>query len=202
MSGLAHPIRYPPRFVYVAAMYVLADTPSLASWTTFYEIVGCSGGALVGLQFVVIALIANTRMRADFGAINAFGTPNVVHFAAALTISAIMSAPWPSMFDISIATALCGIIGLAYSATVFHRAGHQSAYKPVFEDWLFYAILPCAIYTMLIAAAVLLQLSNRAGPLMVAGTALGLLLTGIRNSWDSVTHIVLSSAKDGDKKTE
>ena len=184
----------------VASMIVLADASSLAPWTTFYEIVGCSGGALVGLQFVVIALIANTRMRADFGAINAFGTPNVVHFAAALSISAIMSAPWPSMFDTSLAMGIYGIVGMGYSAAVFHRTGRQLAYKPVFEDWLFYVILPCGIYAMLTTAAVLLQRAGHAGLFMVAGSALGLLLTGIRNAWDSMTHIVTTgNSIDGTK---
>lgn len=32
---------------------------ALAAWESFYVIVGSSGGALIGLQFVVITLIAD-----------------------------------------------------------------------------------------------------------------------------------------------
>ena len=171
-------------------MILLTGVANLSQWQTFYEIVGCSGGSLVGLQFVVIALIANSRIRADSGAINAFGTPNVVHFAAVVTLSALMSAAWPSLKDAALAVGLCGIFGLAYSANVFRRARHQTAYQPVLEDWLFYAILPCLLYTALILASVCMLLAAPGALFLVASVALGLLLTGIRNSWDSVTHVV------------
>ncbi|SRR6266851_5054040 len=38
----------------------------LAAWESFYVIVGSSGAALTGLQFVVIALIAESRRRSTF----------------------------------------------------------------------------------------------------------------------------------------
>jgi len=34
---------------------------ALDGWENFYVIVGSSAGALIGLQFVVITLIANTK---------------------------------------------------------------------------------------------------------------------------------------------
>src|SRR5262245_8801012 len=61
----------------------------LSSWETFYVIVGSSGGALIGLQFVVITLIADRRHLARAGSLSAFGTPTVVHLAGALVVSAI-----------------------------------------------------------------------------------------------------------------
>ena len=62
----------------------------LLAWQNFYVIVGSSAGALIGVPFVVIALIAGSRRRADTDAIHAFGTPTVVHFTGALTVSAMM----------------------------------------------------------------------------------------------------------------
>ena len=38
----------------------------LSSWESFYVIVGSSGAALTGLQFVVIALVADSQRRASF----------------------------------------------------------------------------------------------------------------------------------------
>lgn len=55
---------------------------ALGEWESFYVIVGSSGGALIGLQFVVITLIAERpRVRDDVRANKAFTTPSVVHFA-------------------------------------------------------------------------------------------------------------------------
>ena len=56
----------------------------LSSWESFYVIVGSSGAALTGLQFVMIALIADSQRRSSLAEINAFGTPTVVHFCFAL----------------------------------------------------------------------------------------------------------------------
>lgn len=59
----------------------LAD-PRLSPWQTFFFIVGSSGAALIGVQFVVITLIATIRRRADAATISAFATPTVVHLGA------------------------------------------------------------------------------------------------------------------------
>src|SRR6266850_6106460 len=95
---------------------------ALSSWESFYVIVGSSGGALIGLQFVVITLIAGSRHRTNAGALSAFGTPTVVHLAGALLVSAIMSAPWSRLVPLSVVLGVCGLGGLVYGAIVVHRA--------------------------------------------------------------------------------
>jgi hypothetical protein len=60
-------------------------------------IVGSSAGALTGLQFVVMALVADVRTRSSSLEIAAFGTPTVVHFCGVLFMSGILSAPWPAV---------------------------------------------------------------------------------------------------------
>ena len=53
----------------------------LEGWESFYVIVGSSAGALIGLQFVVMTLLAETRVtRKDAEASGAFATPSVIHF--------------------------------------------------------------------------------------------------------------------------
>jgi hypothetical protein len=47
---------------------------ALAAWESFYIIVGSSAGALTGLQFVVIALIADSKTPSSSPEIAAFGT--------------------------------------------------------------------------------------------------------------------------------
>src|SRR5256714_7880159 len=131
---------------------------AVSAWESFYVIVGSSGGALIGLQFVVITLMAERYQRGvPTGSLRAFGTPTVVHFGGALLISAIMSAPWTSLVPLSIALGMCGLAGLTYAAVVVRRARRQTDYKPVGEDWIWYAVLPCASYAALTVSAAFLR---------------------------------------------
>lgn len=94
-----------------------------------------------------------------------------------------MSAPWPSPFPVSVALTLCGLGGLGYGTIVTRRARRQTSYAPVWQDWLWYAIFPFSLYAALAL-------------FVVAGAALGLLLLGIHNAWDTVTHIVVQGSRE------
>jgi hypothetical protein len=171
----------------------MVDTPSsvIAGWDSFYVIVGSSGAALIGLQFVVIALIKDTRTRTTAGTVSAFGTPTVVHLGGALVISALMSAPWSSFFAISIALALCGLTGLGYSATIIHHARRQTGYVPVWQDWLWYIVLPCCVYGAIAISALLLHAATDGASFVIAGATLSLLMIAIHNAWDTVTYVAI-----------
>jgi hypothetical protein len=167
----------------------------LARWQSFYVIVGSSGAALIGIQFVVVALVANLRMRATAESISAFGTPTVVHFGGALLVSALMSAPWPSLVPPSVVLVMCGLAGLGYAAIVIHRARRQTVYTPGWADWLWYVLLPGSLYAALGLAALILRTTTQLALFMIAGSALGLLLLGIHNAWDTVTYIVVGGPR-------
>jgi hypothetical protein len=161
----------------------------LVGWENFYVIVGSSAGALIGLQFVVITLIASMPLvdgQAQAG--EAFGTPTVVHFGAVLLLSAILEAPWHSMGGAALLWGLLGVCGIVYEIVVVRRMRAQSAYAPVFEDWLFHVVLPVAAYATLAGSAFAAR-SNLNSPLFCVGAAAILLLfIGIHNAWDAVTY--------------
>lgn len=172
-----------------------AAGPLLSQWQNFYVIAGSSAGALTGLQFVVMALIKDTEHMGGMSEVRAFGTPTVVHFCAALLVSAIGSAPWPSLFSAANAFAFCGAAGVVYAASVIKRAASQTGYKPDPADWFWYAALPLGAYTALTAAAISLP-RYRAEPLFViAAATLLLLFAGIHNAWDTVTYVAVSHAE-------
>ncbi len=162
----------------------------LTIWQNFYVIVGSAAGALTGLMFVVITLIAGVRRRGSGGSIAAFGTPTVVHFCTALLIAAILSAPWQALWNAGLLLGLCGLAGVMYVVIVLRRARRQTDYQPVLEDWLWHTVFPLASYTALVVAAIALS-GNLTPALFVIGAATILLLfIGIHNAWDAVTYLV------------
>jgi len=95
---------------------------ALSGWENFYVIVGSSAGALIGLQFVVITLIADLPMREGTAqAGQAFATPTIVHFGAVLLLAGILSAPWESITPAEVLWGLMALVGLIYTAMVARR---------------------------------------------------------------------------------
>ncbi len=174
------------------------DPSPLAAWGTFYEIVGSAAGALTGLQFVVVALNAQSRTgRKAEASILAFGTPTVVHFAAVLLVAAIVSAPWGSLSTGGIALALCGAAGTGYTAIVIRRAWRQDGYAPVLEDWIWHAVFPGLAYLSLVVAAVAMPDHPSPALFWLGGATLLLLFAGVHNAWDAAAYIALTNAARG-----
>jgi len=164
---------------------------SLTEWGNFYVIVGSSAGALIGLQFVVMTLIAGRPIdRGEAQAGDAFSTPSVVHFGVVLLLSALLSAPWDGIGTVAIVWGLVGLGGIMYAVVVARRMRAQTVYKPVFEDWLFHVLLPLAAYAMLAGSAFAARSHARPALFLVGAAALLLLFVGIHNAWDTVTHLV------------
>jgi hypothetical protein len=170
--------------------------PELAEWDTFYVIVGSAAAALIGLQFIVITLIAERLplRAADLGA--AFATPNIVHFCGALLVSALLRAPWHSMRFVAVLLGLTGLTGLAYSVMVTWRLRKQTIYKPQFEDWLFNVVLPLLAYLVL-ALSPFAVFSHLRGALFgVGAAALLLVFIGIHNTWDAISYHVFVNREE------
>ena len=174
----------------------------LVDWNSFYVIVGSSAGALIGLQFVVMALIAETpNARVDARAGAAFSTPSVVHFGVVLLLSAIISAPWHTIGVVGVVWGLVGAGGIVYAIIVARHMRLQTAYRPVIEDWLFHVVLPFAAYGILAVSAGVAQSHARPALFLVAAATLLFLFVGIHNAWDAVTYHVLSY-KSGQRGSE
>ena len=167
-------------------------------WQNFYVIFGSSAGALIGLQFVVITLIAARPIVDDAQAASAaFATPTIVHFGVVLLLSAIGNAPWNELTSVSALWALVAFCGSVYVMVVARRMRSQNAYKPVLEDWLFHVLLPLVAYAVLAISAFSITYHTRLALFLVAASVLMLLFIGIHNAWDAVTyHIFVRSGKD------
>ena len=171
-----------------------------AGWENFYVIVGSSADALIGLQFVVITLIADTPI-AEGGAqaSSAFATPTIVHFGAVLLLSAVLCTPWHRIGTAAVSWGLVGLTGILYEIIVARRMRVQVAYTPELEDRLFHLLLPFAAYATLAGSAYAAR-SNVGGALFgVGAAALLLLFIGIHNAWDAVTYHVFVRKRDNQR---
>ena len=175
---------------------------SLAGWESYYVIVGSSAAALTGLQFVVMALVADTMKRASGEQIDAFGTPSIVHFCVALLTSAALSAPWRSVRSAALLLGVTGLAGLLYAAIVIRRARRQKGYDPVFEDWLWHAALPVVAYGALTGGAVGIVGGEHEALFVVGAATLLLVFIGIHNAWDTVTFLVTTRLQRENQQPE
>ncbi|TMA00517.1 MAG: hypothetical protein E6J97_04050 [Methanobacteriota archaeon] len=159
----------------------------IEGWENFYVIVGSSAGALIGLQFVVITLIASRPIgQVEAQAGSAFTTPSVVHFGLVLLLSAIVSAPWDEVTVVAVLWGLLGLGGVAYVVIAAR------------QDWLFHVVLPFTAYAVLAISASAAPYYARPSLFLVGAAALLLLLIGIHNAWDAVTYqVFVRSRKDG-----
>jgi hypothetical protein len=162
----------------------------LAHWDSFYVIVGSAAGALIGLQFVVMTLIAQNPPVRAAEASAAFGTPTIVHFSAALLLSALLRVPWPTITPAAVIWGIMGFSGAAYALFVAGHVRRQTVYQPDSGDWFFYVFVPLAAYALL-ALSSLAAVSHTSEALFgVGAAALLLLFDGIHNAWDSVAYHV------------
>lgn len=164
---------------------------NLQAWQNFYIVVGSAGAALTGLQFIVITLVASRPMPRDEASLAAFGTPQIVHFCAALLVSLFACAPWPSLTGFEIAVAVSGGLGVLYVILVHVRARRQTGYEPVLEDWLWHNIFPLAAYAAMVVAALMLPVRDTSPLFVIAAAAVLLLFIGIHNAWDTVIYLLL-----------
>jgi hypothetical protein len=168
---------------------------AFGAWDSFYVIIGSSAAALTGLQFVVIALVADSEARSGSGEIAAFGTPTIVHFCVALLVAAAMSTPWPLAVAAAGAIGASGLFGVVYTLIVARRAARTTEYKPVVEDWIWHIVLPLCSYVALVVAALDLPSHAVDALFAVAGASVLLVFIGIHNAWDTVTYIALDLRK-------
>jgi len=164
----------------------------LTPWSNFYIMTGSAAASLTGLMFVVITLVTGVerRQRSRDG-VSTFSTPTVVHFGAALLVSAILSAPWRSLVYPATLLGLAGLCGVVYELGVMYRTKRLTMYKADLEDWAWYTILPFVAYVVILASAVMMYSISVQALFALAAVVVLLIFIGIRNAWDVVTYIAI-----------
>jgi len=166
----------------------------LTEWADFYVIAGTAAATLTGLMFVVLTLIVGTVGRGSRAGLGVYSTPTVVHFAATLALTILLSAPWPALRQAGLALGLVGLVGLLYSGVVTRRsivAARREEYRPVLEDWLCHSILPPVGYAAVLVAAFILPDHPTPALFDIGAVIILFLILGIHNAWDIVTFVTI-----------
>jgi hypothetical protein len=169
----------------------------LTAWQSFYVIVGTAAATLTGLMFVATTLIERVQtgepasLRAGF---EAFATPTLVQFSVPLLVAAIISAPWPALWQAGPFLGLVGLGGIAFIVIDIRWGRRQTDYAPKLGDWVWYRAIPFVAYAALVVGALLLPGSPVPALFLTGGVTALLLFIGIRNAWDSITYLAIERA--------
>jgi hypothetical protein len=174
----------------------------LAGWDNFYVILGSASAGLMGLTFVVIALLSDGQRRHPSG-MRGYITPTIIHFGAVLALSALVSMPRQSIFSLSLGFGAVGIGGLIYTGVIVANMRQFAIdYVPVREDWLWHAIWPTMVYGAMFAMALLVWREPSQSIYGMAASLALLLFVGVHNAWDVAVSITAQKLKEANKEEE
>jgi hypothetical protein len=169
----------------------------LHDWHDFYVLVGTASATLVGLMFVAASIGSTVFNEESRAAMAAFITPTVVHFAAVLFASLVVTMPTHGWHFLGGLLAAGGLAGAIYSGRILVEFIIRHRFNVDFTDRLFYALVPFLGYLLALVAAVLLFIQSAAGAELIAAALLVLLFGGVRNAWDMMVWIVLKTPGGG-----
>ncbi len=157
----------------------------LQDWHDFYLMVGPSAAALVGWLFVIATLTSGfDRERAIRGS-RVYSTPTVFHLGAIILLSAAALAPHLPVAALAATTIVAAVAGFFYCCYVGLelRSGRLDGHR---LDFWYYAFATGLAYVGLGVAGLLLAFGHAAGPWLLGGSLLAMLLIAIHNAWDLV----------------
>jgi hypothetical protein len=163
----------------------------LHEWHDFYVLLGTASATLVGLMFVAASIGTAVFNEDHRGALQAFITPTVVHFAAVLFACLVNTMPIHSWESLSALLAAGGLAGVVYGGRVLVQLIVRHRFNVDLIDRMYYALIPTVSYLLALAAAILGFLHIAASAYVMAAALLVLLLAGLRNAWDMMLWIMI-----------
>jgi len=161
------------------------------SWHDFYILVGTASATLVGLMFVSASIGASVFTERNRSALQAFLSPTVVNFAAALFVCIGVMIPSQTWLSLGVMLAAGGIAGLIYAGRVWFYMFIRRSFHVDAIDRMFYATVPLLGYLLVLAAGILLLLGKRWSAEVTAAALVVLMFAGVRNAWDMTTWIMM-----------
>jgi len=173
------------------------ETAFFAAWKDYYTIIGSAAAGLTGLVFVVMTLVAARRNSGVTGyGTSIFSSPTVVLFCAALFISGVCTAPWPSPGVAGTLIGLSGLAGVVYALRIGYRTTQLETYAADPADWIWFTVLPFVASLAVCISGFMLVHAPVPAAYALAGAAMALLFIGIHNAWDVITYMVIDAAEE------
>jgi hypothetical protein len=169
----------------------MSPSELLHEWHDFYVLIGTASATLIGLMFVAMSIGTTVFNERDRAALEAFITPTVVHFAAALFASLVIMIPEHRWESLGALLGIGGLAGLVYTGRVLVQLIIRHRFAVDMVDRMYYAVIPLIGYLLTLSAAVLDFLHVAAGEYVMAAALLTLLLAGLRNAWDMMLWIMI-----------
>jgi hypothetical protein len=161
------------------------------TWHDFYILVGTASATLVGLMFVAASIGASVFSEQSRYALQAFLSPTVVNFAAALFTCIAVMIPSQTWLSLGLMLATGGVAGVVYAGRVWVQMVVRRRFQVDAVDRFFYATIPLLGYLLVLAAGILLLGHKAWSSEVTAASLVVLLLGGIRNAWDMTTWIMM-----------
>ena len=153
-----------------------------APWHEFYVLLGTAAAALVALLFVAASIGAGLIDPARSTATRTYMSPIIFHYTCVLFVSLMALVPDMTERRLAIVMALLALAGFGFSVAVLLGVMRSAASD--IADRFGYGAGPLAAYAAAFVAAGFLWAHSTAGPNILAGALVLLLLVNIRNAWD------------------
>ena len=168
------------------------------TWHDFYILVGSASATLTGLMFVAASIGASVFSEQNRAALQAFLSPTVVNFAAALFTAIAVMIPSQTWLSLGVILAAGGLGGLVYAGRVWVEVVIRRKFRVDAVDRFFYATIPLLGYLLIVAAGILLLARKAWSSEVTAAALVVLLFAAIRNAWDMTTWIMMRTPTTGD----
>ena len=153
-----------------------------APWHDFYMLLGTASAALVALLFVAASIGAGLIDPARSTATRTYMSPIIFHYTCVLFVSLMTLVPDMTERRLAVIVALLALVGFGFSVAVL--IGVVRSAMSDLADRFGYGASPLAAYVAAFIAAGFLWAHSAAGPNILAGALVLLLLVNIRNAWD------------------
>lgn len=153
-----------------------------APWHDFYMLLGTASAALVALLFVAASIGAGLIDPARSTATRTYMSPVIFHYTCVLFLSLMTLVPDMTERRLAVIVALLALAGFGFSVAVLIGVMRSAASD--IADRFGYGAGPLAAYIAAFVAAGFLWTHATAGPNILAGALVLLLLVNIRNAWD------------------
>jgi hypothetical protein len=161
------------------------------TWHDFYILVGTASATLVGLMFVSASIGSSVFSERHRTALQAFLSPTVVNFAAALFVCIGVMIPSQTSLSLGLLLTAGGVAGLVYAGRVWFQMIVRRRFPVDAIDRMFYATVPLLGYLLVLASGIMLLLGTRWSAEVTAAALVVLLFAAVRNAWDMTTWIMM-----------